>query len=136
MLLDKDKKNILFLESKFSEYLIPGPIEFSKTDYYEEKYNELRDTLNQMGIDYKIIPDKDGNKDKVIRLEKLNKDIQIYCEGIKQMISHFMGVETEFRKGSFKGKSVYLGEILFNFEKKVTNSVPEDWRLYVWLNPF
>lgn len=117
MLIDKEKKNILFLESKFSEYLTRESMTFSYTDYYMKMYDSISETLNDLGIkhlkDKKV--DKKGKEKEIIRLEIIEKNRPIYCEGIKQMISHYMGVLTEIGNGSFRDKNIYLGEILFDF---------------------
>lgn len=49
------------------------------------------------------------------------EDKSFYNEGVKQMISHYLGVTTELMKGEdcFSGKKVVLGEILFNFGDRV-----------------
>ena len=124
MLVDKKKKNILFLESKFSEYLTRESMDFSYTEYYMNMYDDISKTLNGLGIKHRKDKktDKKGREKEIIRLEIIKKDKPIYCEGIKQMISHYMGVMTECRKGSFKDKNVYLGEILFDFKDWVPNA--------------
>jgi hypothetical protein len=87
-------------------------------------YDSLCKELNGLGIKHRKAKEKDkhGKEIDVIRLESIEKDRRIYCEGIKQMISHFMGVSTECEKGTFKDMNVYLGEILFNFGDKVPNA--------------
>lgn len=126
MLLDEENKTILFLESKFSEYLEPNPTSFSWTDYYENFYNSIKTLLEkQVGIKCTIPSLRCDNNEKVkkkIRLETMGDPI--YCEGVKQMISHFMGVKTMCEKGFFKGKQVYLGEILFDFRNLEKDIVP------------
>lgn len=122
MLVDKEKKNILFLESKFSEYLTRESMYFSHTKYYMKMYDNISETLKKIGLKHRKdkIKDKKGREKEIIRLEIIKKDKPIYCEGIKQMISHYLGVKTECEKGSFKDKNVYLGEILFDFKDWVS----------------
>ena len=124
MLVDKAKKTILFLESKFSEYLKREPMSFSYTPYYMKMYDSLGEELKGFGIQHRqtMEKNKNGKEQDVIRLEHIEKDKRIYCEGIKQMISQFMGVSTECRKGTFDGKNVYLGEILFDFGELVPDA--------------
>ena len=124
MLVDREKKNILFLESKFSEYLKRGSMDFSYTDYYMEMYDSISETLKSLGINHRrhMKKGKDGKEKEIIRLEIIDKHKPIYCEGIKQMISHYMGVKTECMNGSFKDTNVYLGEILFDFRGRVPNA--------------
>ena len=41
---------VLYLESKFSEYLGGGPVEVKKVDYYDVIYGRLTDTLKKAGV--------------------------------------------------------------------------------------
>ena len=104
---------ILYLESKFSEYLGSGPVEVRKVDYYDEIYEKLSDTLNEAGVH--LVP-----KESKRFLERIDRK-PFYNEGLKQMISHYLGVTTELKKSKdmFSGKTVVLGEILFNFGYRV-----------------
>ena len=104
---------ILYLESKFSEYLGSGPVEVKKVDYYNTIYERLSDTLKDAGVH---LMTKDGKR----FLEREDK-AAFYNEGLKQMISHFLGVTTEITTGRLNasGKKIALGEVLFNFGDKV-----------------
>ena len=104
---------ILYLESKFSEYLGSGPVEVKKVDYYNTIYERLSDTLKDAGVH---LMTKDGKR----FLEREDK-AAFYNEGLKQMISHFLGVTTEITTGRLNasGKKIALGEVLFNFEDRV-----------------
>ena len=110
---------ILFLESKFSEYLGSGPVEVKKPkpfDYYEPIYSRLTDVLSKIGL---VLQEREGKR---VLERKDNKSF--YCEGLKQMISHYLGVTTEIKKG-FLGddkRRIALGEILFNFNPSVSKS--------------
>ena len=59
---------------------------------------------------------KDGKR----FLEREDK-AAFYNEGLKQMISHYLGVTTEITTGRLdaSGKKIALGEVLFNFGDKV-----------------
>ena len=100
---------ILYLESKFSEYLSSKPVEVKKVDYYDDIYQRLLETLNAAGVHLV----NDGSK----RFLKSIDGKPFYNEGLKQMISHYLGVTTELKKdrSRFAEKKVALGEILFNF---------------------
>lgn len=114
---------ILFLESKFSEYLHGGKKDDISDNVYGTVYNKLN---NNKWIKF----DKDGTKWSI----HSNDDGSHYCEGIKQMISHYMGIMNGIGSGHF-GKSnsesclqskdykkIYLGEVLYQFrmdEKKL-----------------
>ena len=100
------KKDILFLESKFSEYLESATAKISWREYYKKIYTSLKDKglkLDEIG----------GLDSDVIYL----KGSGLYCEGVKQMVSHYMGLRTEYNRAnsSIKGKNIVLGEILFDF---------------------
>ena len=118
------KKVILFLESKFSEYITGiGKIKASKiesyfkTDRYSAPIYESIDKEENFDFDF-------NKKDGFYNSKKYN-------EGLKQMISHYYGIR-RFMKGEFvdDNENVYknireygaeeiiLGEILFdNFAK-------------------
>ena len=114
------ENSILFLESKFSEYLGTGPVEVKGVNYYNTIYGRLSETLKDAGVQ---LVSKDGKR----FLERKDK-AAFYNEGLKQMISHYLGVTTELIKGQIQvgGKRVVLGEILFDFG----NRVPKAFRKY------
>lgn len=114
MLYDGDtldsSKNVLFLESKFSEYLTLGQKKDISNTVYGDIYRML---FNQPSVD-KLVCER---QDSEYFLLKTNEKGNHYCEGIKQMISHYMGVLNfvrEFRE--YKCPNVYLGCILFDFK--------------------
>lgn len=113
---------ILYLESKFTEYLEQRDLEKSKKkgDYpiswaYERNHDYSK-IFNDISLDIK--PEyKEG---KGIELKHIRENH--YCEGIKQMISHFIGATNS--DDLYEGLKVYLGTILFDFSKSNTeNSV-------------
>ena len=104
---------ILFLESKFSEYLSHGKYD-KISDVYDEVYYQL--TADQQPIDgLEIVRGKD-----MWSISAAPHRAQQYCQGIKQMISHYQGVQKGFI-GSAEDKydHIYLGEILFKFPEEV-----------------
>lgn len=121
---------VLFLESKFSEYFYPQR-SYSISDSYlkdeqAKKYYES-DFLSNIGIEivckkngeHNIFTNKDGDKFKI----KLKDNGINYLEGIKQIISHYIGVKNYFDSTKEKedkrklpnNAKVYLGTILFDF---------------------
>lgn len=104
---------IMYLESKFSEYLGSKPVEVKKVDYYNKIYERLSGILKEAGVH---LVEKESKR----FLESI-EDKSFYNEGLKQMISHYLGVTTELMKGDdqFSGKKVVLGEILFKFGDRV-----------------
>lgn len=104
------KKDVLFLESKFSEYLESGTAKISGRKYYQTIYKTIYESLKDKDLKLEI-GGLDSDSD-VIYL----KGRGLYCKGIKQMVSHYMGLRTEYKSNSsIKGKNIVLGEILFNF---------------------
>jgi hypothetical protein len=103
MLLGNDCR--LYLESKFSEYLSSGTNEISATYYYKAIHERLKKYLQQCGLTIEV-------KDENIYIKGRGK----YCEGPKQMISHYLGIRTEMATSSNITESmVILGEVLFDF---------------------
>lgn len=111
---------VLFLESKFSEYMerTNKHLDISSA-YLTNKYSEniyADDTLRKLGITKTY-----ETGEKVFTIESTQR---CYLEGLKQMISHFIGVNNYVSKGpvtqgnlvSFirKDADVYLGTILFD----------------------
>lgn len=110
---DAGESVILFLESKFSEYLAHG-----KYDQISFVYDDIYRVLIADGqpIDgLEIKPGKDGWS-----ITAMPNRPQQYCQGVKQMISHYLGIQNGFIED--KGKEydhIYLGEILFKFPESV-----------------
>ena len=124
---DGNEDIVLFLESKFSEYLGVSSVsnnisqEYKKNDYSKPLYEES--LLNEMGLHI-----ENGKKGYF----KLKSDgEQFYIGGIKQMISHYVGVMNAINKNLFKGEkpeehgevdnaiektnaTIILGEIIFD----------------------
>ena len=121
------QKVVLFLESKFSEYLICGSYNGISQKAYLDTYN---DTLRIIDNDA-ITAIKISIKDDGISIEPREpRRNPVYCGGIKQMISHFMGVSNYAEKGkealgehscfdADSSETILLGEILFDFGDKV-----------------
>ncbi len=149
VLVSSDRKVVLFLESKFSEYYINATkhsahisksyeeYEFSKQFYTSEMLNFL-----EIRKEYVTVTKKDkGGEEKqqeVMVLFSMD-DSEIYLDGFKQMISHYVGVRRRLSGACIKSdvendiattildvikkpdSKVYLGEILFD-----TFTIPND----------
>lgn len=112
-------KTVFFIESKFSEYYErPGKKLNIATEYLKDKYSKSiykSGCLEKMGIN---LIEKAGESEFSIESED-----SCYLEGIKQMISHFIGVvklcdnpaskSDAIAKAISEGAKVILGEILF-----------------------
>ena len=111
-LFNDDEKVVVLFESKFSEYLSTGSTEVSLSSYYRKIYQELESTFKTIGIEI----ENWKSYHTVIRTVK--NGTPRYCQGPKQMISHFLGARTEASR-KFSGYRVYLGELLFDFNDYV-----------------
>ncbi|MBP5562070.1 MAG: hypothetical protein J6X70_09810 [Muribaculaceae bacterium] len=127
---------IFFLESKFSEYFNTGMCDNISLDAYEKEYEELglREDNAIQGLYFKRI-----GKDNKECLQ-IKSNTPLYCDGIKQMISHYIGVSNFIEQGKNaldpnqeekpffdkldelrnKGAEILLGEVLFDFGNKVS----------------
>lgn len=123
VLVGKEKgtgiKNVFFIESKFSEYYErPGKKLNIATEYLKDTYGKSiykSGCLEKMGIS---LVEKSGESEFSIKTED-----SCYLEGIKQMISHFIGVvklcdnptskDDVIANAIVAGAKVILGEILF-----------------------
>ena len=105
-----DKKVVLFLESKFSEYLSSGKNDKISAKVYDEIYKKLDQPIRE------LVFTKESNKTWTID----SRGESMYCGGIKQMISHFQGIEESFI-GSICDTFdyIYLGEIVFNIPEEL-----------------
>lgn len=110
VLISNKSKKILFLEAKFSEYL-------SMTNHYivKKEYKNIYEELN-INNEYMI----DEKTDKIMLISK--NYTKHYIAGIKQMISHYLGIKNFiYNKKDINEKiklredfEVILGTILFD----------------------
>lgn len=130
------RKVVLFLESKFSEYLKTSceliGLSYLNTDSTNRFYNEI--FLEQLNL--KFVKENNEIKKKFIekkiekegfKLEFINKNQPFYIDGIKQLISHYIGI-CNFARGNISDKEkreidrnteIYFAEILF--DKNIMN---------------
>lgn len=113
------KKVILFLESKFSEYITgTGKIEVSESYFKSDCYSApIYESIEEKEESFNF-----NKKDGFYNSKKYN-------EGIKQMISHYYGIRNFMKKPAdnedvyknirdYEAEEIILGEILFdNFAK-------------------
>ena len=133
---NSDGKNVIFfLESKFNEYLNTGMCNNISIDAYKDKYAELGligDAIQ--GLLFGEGMGKDNNP-----CMQIKSNTPLYCGGIKQMISHYIGVTNFVEKGEkaldprqksnfdklvklrSEGANIILGEVLFDFGDKISN---------------
>ncbi len=111
------KKVILFLESKFSEYLTWGKYSGISNHVYRKIYAQLchGGVLERMGLKYENNLNTPGYFD----LMSIKGQTKHYAGGIKQMISHFLGVQNVSENSQYSGCEIYLGEILYRFPDQI-----------------
>ncbi len=114
------KKVILFLESKFSEYLTWGKYSGISNHVYQKTYAQLEESgvLERMGLKYEECPDKPGYSD----LDSVKGKTMHYAGGIKQTVSHFLGVKNAAAGKQYEDYDIYLGEILFKFPDSIEDA--------------
>lgn len=126
-LYSSDGKVVCFLESKFSEYLSCGKKDDVSADAYQDIYDAL---LSKSELGDKLL-----YKDECLSSREKGNH---YCEGIKQMVSHYLGAVEYAKKEENKDKQIYLGEILFKFndtaiDKKIRGGVKNHFDDYTEL---
>lgn len=124
VLISSKQRVVLFLESKFSEYLTPEAERIRNTykiEFGDEIYN--KEFLELIGMQF--IQPKDDKKDsqkEYFSIASAPSRPAVYAAGIKQFISHFIGVKNYIAAGPYKSEKrrvpndfkIYLGEIVFD----------------------
>lgn len=124
-----ESKVSILLESKFSEYLNNGKCSGISEKVYADIYTKLSDTFTEMGLTTE--PDEKLNKSggKTFSLTSVTgKECHHYATGIKQMISHYLGVGDYISK--HPDHDVYLAEILFDFGESSSKKFSDYEGLY------
>lgn len=132
---DKKRKIICFLESKFGEYYFDVDTSLGIAYTYYEKYGELYNqrVLKALGYD-STFEAKIKNDSKVFEVTSSNTPS--YIGGIKQMISHYIGV-INFANGEYyksnNSRLNMISEFLNNqnFEKVLLDKLKEDADIYL-----
>lgn len=115
-LYSEESNALLFLESKFSEFLhvkakLDIPYKYAEDSIAREVYEELCNLGDYKTTFEKFTVRKNRNYTNVFYLE-CSKD-KHYIDGIKQMISHYLGV-IHFLDGQSSEKDRYEKEISIN----------------------
>ena len=120
LLMGENRKKLLFLESKFTEYLSGGKVTLSN------KYRELYIKLQKLNLPFNIkfinVLQESENSHKEpdikeeIRLYTGEKTSE-YLEGIKQAFSHLLGIATGPAKKQTKGNEDYTRSLLENADE-------------------
>ena len=133
LLLDKSQRKLLFLESKFTEYISGGRAYFSNPKKYGEFYDTLcldknRFDFEASEIDVRHRPNKEKPEGYVSKEYCLHNDKRpaSYLGGIKQAFSHLIGIATgpsaiqtdankDYTKQTLeKAKEITFASIVFN----------------------
>ena len=115
--LESGRSVVLFLESKFSEYLSWGKYRGISNRVYRKIYAQLSDGGYLERMKLKYVPlDDNGQYSELASVEGRTHH---YAGGIKQMVSHFLGVMNAAGKDEYKDTDIYLGEILYRFPDSV-----------------
>ena len=143
----EDRDVLFFLESKFSEYLNTGICNDISLDAYKDKYKEfglMRDNAIQ-GLLFEEGMGKDNVK--CLQIKSSSGEPQ-YCSGIKQMISHYIGLTNFVENGEEaldpkqksnlddivklrnNGAVIILGEVLFAFDDAVDKGATKRIRYF------
>ena len=110
MLVSLDKKTLLFLESKFTEYKHNGKVKVSQK--YHNFYSQLIDFIPNLKFCNGVLELGEGRNSQ-------------YLYGIKQMFSHLIGLLTEplstnsseIKEFIQNAEKVELGSIVFNWDQ-------------------
>lgn len=140
VLVSENKKTVLFLESKFAEYYLYNGCYHISTQYLDHRISKtFYNTEIMNSFNFTIKTKKDGTIEKktdedgyetfcVDSKKTINKKCKGYVEGVKQMMSHYIGVDNflENKQKIIKQINdvlelpndikVFLGEIMFNFQ--------------------
>ena len=110
------KSVALYLESKFSEYINQrGKQEFTFTKEYDSIYSKLQGKIDNLSIN-------GLNENEKISLVQTGKSSPArYWQGIKQMVSHYLGM----KNCNDTSDIIYLGEILYDFRPFIY--IPHDY---------
>lgn len=120
LLMGDNRKKLLFLESKFTEYLSGGYVTLSN------KYRDLYIKLQKLNLPFNIkfinVLQESDNSHKEpdikegIRLYTEDKTSE-YLYGIKQAFSHLLGIATGPAKKQTKGNEDYTRSLLENADE-------------------
>lgn len=120
---DGRARKLLFLESKFTEYITYGRAELASK--YHEYYNILKDSLPDLKFsitNYDVLH-KDGSVSTVFGL---TSDERQYLGGIKQVFSHLLGIATKPAKDINIHREAYA-EYYKEAEEVEFATIAHDW---------
>ena len=117
LLMGENRKKLLFLESKFTEYLSGGKVTLSP-DRYETFYTKLTRKFDcPFSVGYVTVNSKTDKSQKTKYALYKGKKKSQYLEGIKQAFSHLLGIATGPAKNQTKGNEDYTRSLLDNADE-------------------
>ena len=117
LLMGENRKKLLFLESKFTEYLSGGKVTLSP-HRYKEFYSMLTEKNNfRFSAGYLPVNSKTDKSQKTQYALYKGKKTSEYLEGIKQAFSHLLGIATGPAKKQTKGNEDYTSSLLENADE-------------------
>ena len=117
LLMGENRKKLLFLESKFTEYLSGGKVTLSP-HRYKEFYSMLTEKNNfRFSAGYLPVNSKTDKSQKTQYALYKGKKTSEYLEGIKQAFSHLLGIATSPAKKQTKGNEDYTRSLLENADE-------------------
>lgn len=126
---DGRARKLLFLESKFTEYITHGHAELAPK--YHEYYNILKDSLPDLKFsiaNYNVLH-KNGSVSTVFGL---TSDERQYLGGIKQAFSHLLGIATKPAKDENIHREAYA-EYYKQADEVEFATIAHDWNLIEFL---
>ncbi len=117
LLMGDNRKKLLFLESKFTEYLSGGKVTPSP-DRYETFYTELTKKFDcPFSAGYVTVDSKTDESQKTQYALYKGEKTSEYLYGIKQAFSHLLGIATGPAKKQTKGNEDYTSSLLENADE-------------------
>lgn len=117
LLMGDNRKKLLFLESKFTEYLSGGKVTPSP-DRYETFYTKLTKKFEcPFSAGYLPVNSKTDKSQKTQYSLYTDKEPSQFLEGIKQAFSHLLGIATGPAKKQTKGNEDYTRSLLENADE-------------------
>lgn len=117
LLMGENRKKLLFLESKFTEYLSGGKVTLSP-HRYETFYNNLTKKLDcPFSAGYPTVNSQTDKSQITQYALYTDKETSLFLDGIKQAFSHLLGIATGPAKKQTKGNEDYTRSLLENADE-------------------
>lgn len=119
LLMGENRKKLLFLESKFTEYLTGGKVDLSPERYeqfYDILFKKCTFTFSSDLVDVLNKPDKTHKEPYTVEKIRLSTGEKTtnYLQGITQAFSHLLGLATGPARKQVQGNEAYDQSLLDN----------------------